>query len=127
MHVFLLNATLECKKNQASGPNLAPKVGLGTHKGFQNQAPEPNEGVRARQVRPEKRPEHRWSRSWTHLRDLWDHGILSFLLRKWEVFPFCARVVPDALRAAARDVPGGPTTGLWTPAPLPYNLSNLLL
>ena len=106
---FLRNFIGERQTNQASGPNLAPKVGLGTHKGFQNQAPEPNEGVRARQVRPEKRPEHRWSRSWTHLRDLWDHGI------------FCARVVPDALRAAARDVPGDAGISLDTPAPFPYS------
>ena len=126
MHVFLLNVTLERKKNKASGPNLAPKVGLGIYKGFQNQAPEPNEGARARQVRPEELPEPRWSTSWTPLGDLWDHVILSFLLWKWNVFAFCARVVPDALRAAAQDVPGDAGIPLDTPTPFPYNSKNLL-
>ena len=108
MHVLSLKFRSRAQKNQTSGPHLAPRVVLGAHQGAQNQVPEPNEGAKARQVRPEKRPESRWSRTWTPLGDLWDHGILSFLLRKWKVFLFCAYVVPDALRVATRDVPGGP-------------------
>ena len=94
----------------------------GAHEGIQNQVRIPNEGPKVLQVHPETLREHSWRRSGDQLGDLRNHEILCFLLRKCMVSTFCSFAFLDDLREAARDVPGGPSTRLGTPAPPPYNL-----